>query len=336
MSDAGVTTEKRTPLSVIREGIALRRNGQRLPGSVGQLYNLYWYLWYIPKSLVILFITRPLAIKGLPRWAKLRERCVCFFWHWERRILPRLTRPDLDQALLQAVFRREEHNIAIFLQRGANPNQKLCRAMPLLPYMVARRHLPIVRLLLEAGANVDVRETAKGETSLHRSVKRNDLNMVTLLLQHGARTDKRDSLGIAPVFYAAREGHTEIFRLLIEHGADPTRRCPDGNTAEDYARKYHHAEIEELCKAYRERARLQLSAKTAPPAFLSFLSLELGTAFLGIACVLSMVNFTLNPGAWGHIVLSVIAGNFFVLQLGQILHERKQRRSASLPEKEEE
>jgi len=229
--------------------------------------------------------------------------------------------------------RREEHNVAIFLQRGAKPDQYLCRGIPFLPHLVHRRNLPIVRLLLEAGANVEVRAPARRETSLMRAVKRNDLEMVALLLQHGARVDTRDSLGVAPLAYAAVSGYTEITRLLIEHGANPISRCPDGNTAEDYARKYRHTEIVEMCRDYRKRALLKLRATPSPRPFIS---LEFGTAFLGGAFIVGLVQYVRNTGQWGHIVLCVIAGNLFYLQLMQIIRKRKNRRSSSHPEIEEQ
>ncbi len=246
-------THKRTPMSVIRMGIAMRRKRQQEKEYEGLVSDLYWYLGVVPRTLFIAFLLRPFTIKRLCLWAKCRERITRIFWRLERRFLPRLTRSSLDQALVRAICRKEEHNVAIFLQRGAKPDQYLSRATPMLPYIVSCRSFAIVRLLVEAGANVEARNRETGETALMHAVKRNDVEMVKLLLHHGARADVRSSLGITPIVYSCWKGYTEAVRLLIAHGADPTRPAPDGNSAEDRARDNQHAEILEICAAYRNR-----------------------------------------------------------------------------------
>src|SRR5262249_4155955 len=85
------------------------------------------------------------------------------------------------------------------------------------------RHEPIVRTLLDRGADPNVRDEGDNVFPIHFAAERGDLPIVKLLIEHGADPigagtgHELDVLGWAVCFdYAA---HTQVARYLLAHGA---------------------------------------------------------------------------------------------------------------------
>ncbi|MFN3653551.1 MAG: ankyrin repeat domain-containing protein [Armatimonadota bacterium] len=81
---------------------------------------------------------------------------------------------------------------------------------------------PLVRLLLERGANPNHREPW-GLAALHILVRWGPANvqLVELLLQHGADPNARNDEGETPLMWAARRGPNDLVKALLDGGADP-------------------------------------------------------------------------------------------------------------------
>lgn len=89
-----------------------------------------------------------------------------------------------------------------------NPQGAICVASD-------RQHWEIVRLLAEAGA--DVNATWEDMTPLSDAIVYGNANMVRFLLAHGAKVNRNTS---PPLQLAVAAGNVEIAELLIESGAD--------------------------------------------------------------------------------------------------------------------
>jgi ankyrin repeat protein len=151
------------------------------------------------------------------------------------------------------------------LAHGANPDARLSK--PLLPrhhnpgdgalgegttpLMRAARagDVPVVRLLLEAGADPMIRQknhttalmfaSGLGRTSLF-DVDRpwsedKAIEVVRMCLEHGAEMDAFNDLGQTPVHGAAGLGASSIIAFLAERGARLTIRDKEGRTPLDLA-----------------------------------------------------------------------------------------------------
>jgi ankyrin repeat protein len=57
------------------------------------------------------------------------------------------------------------------------------------------------------------------QSVLHHAAERGSLPIVELLLIAGANVDKYDSVGNTALLYAAGAGHLAVVQLLVEHGA---------------------------------------------------------------------------------------------------------------------
>jgi cytohesin len=93
-------------------------------------------------------------------------------------------------------------------------------------------HVEIAELLLEHGADVDVRETT-GETILLKVLSRpqhNLVNIVRLLLRHGADVNARDDARRSSLHLAEYRGELEVAQMLLKHEADINSQDNNGKT----------------------------------------------------------------------------------------------------------
>lgn len=99
---------------------------------------------------------------------------------------------------------------------------------------VERDDTPIVQMLLETGANANVRGSFR-RTALMDAAKEGNAEVMQLLLQAGAKVNFKSQRGETALIYAVGAGHTEIVRILLEAGAklnSVSRSCamPGGGT----------------------------------------------------------------------------------------------------------
>ena len=104
-------------------------------------------------------------------------------------------------------------------EKARNEAEKARKAM----FTAARSgKLDTLKLLIERGANVDLRD-ASGWTVLGRVLDRNmdyDLDIVNVLVENGADVNMTTDLGTTALIVAIENGHLGAVRLLIEKGAD--------------------------------------------------------------------------------------------------------------------
>jgi len=86
----------------------------------------------------------------------------------------------------------------------------------------------LARLIIEAGADVNVQSKMIYRTPLEMATQSGDIKMVKLLLSKGALPDGEND-ETPPVFIAIMKGHDEIARILIESGCDLKRQYVSGN-----------------------------------------------------------------------------------------------------------
>jgi ankyrin repeat protein len=79
----------------------------------------------------------------------------------------------------------------------------------------------VIRLLIDAGAPLDIKEGVLNRTPLHLAVDLNDMEVVEVLLEKGASLMVKDLGGDIPIHIAAIKGRTDILRAL--YIADPSQ-----------------------------------------------------------------------------------------------------------------
>jgi hypothetical protein len=78
----------------------------------------------------------------------------------------------------------------------------------------------VKRLLSIRNINVNMKDDRFGATPLHSAVMNGHIEIVRLLLQNGAEVNVRNIYGYTPLHWAAIFGHVDILHLLVENGAD--------------------------------------------------------------------------------------------------------------------
>jgi len=100
--------------------------------------------------------------------------------------------------------------------------------------------LETTQALIEAGANVDTPDLARGNTALMGVAFKGYGEILRCLLKAGAQVDCRNKAGQTALMMAALFGHTAIVEQLIAAGADVL--CVDiaGNSARSVAAAQHN------------------------------------------------------------------------------------------------
>ena len=89
--------------------------------------------------------------------------------------------------------------------------------------------VPIIKLLLKAGAKVDA-EDEDGETALYDAAIFDRQEAAALLLAHGAAIGHRNTSGETPLHEAVWHNSFDTAELLLAHGADVNARDNTGKT----------------------------------------------------------------------------------------------------------
>lgn len=102
-----------------------------------------------------------------------------------------------------------------------------------------------VQLLLSRGAEVCAcSSNAQRNEPLHAALALGrDPETVRLLLEAGAKPDARQTGGFTAIFSAAAANRRDLCELLLAHGANPLLANDFGQTAASYARERSHTEL---------------------------------------------------------------------------------------------
>jgi len=80
-------------------------------------------------------------------------------------------------------------------------------------------HFAIIKLLLQAGVDVNQFNKNRGRTSLHWAARQNNKEILQLLLNFGADVNQADYYGITALHHTAIEDHCDAIIFLLANGA---------------------------------------------------------------------------------------------------------------------
>lgn len=122
--------------------------------------------------------------------------------------------------LYYAIFHDRRAALVHFLRAGQSPDGST-NAQPPLCIAVAAGHINAVKILCEAGANVNAPCTHSGETSLHIAVKSKRSDVLDILLRHRPNLHARTFVSHETPLHcaAAKAGSVDIVVTLLKHGA---------------------------------------------------------------------------------------------------------------------
>lgn len=113
----------------------------------------------------------------------------------------------------------------------------------------------LVKVLLNKGANPDLRDPVLGLTVTHDAAREGFDDTVGVLLQLGANPNLLDDRGNLPLHLAAKEGNLEVVRLLLGFTENPSATNAQGRTARQLAQDHGKTQTAELIDEYLNNAR---------------------------------------------------------------------------------
>ncbi|GKT61429.1 ankyrin repeat domain-containing protein 52 [Colletotrichum tofieldiae] len=126
-----------------------------------------------------------------------------------------------------------------------DPNEKATSGRVALEIACEKGNQEIARMLLEVGADVNLRGH-RGRTPLCGASMNGHLELVKMILQHEGRLTIGSISGWTPLNAASQSGHLEVVKLLLDKGADITVATKDGRTPLYAASFKGHLEVVKL------------------------------------------------------------------------------------------
>jgi len=149
-----------------------------------------------------------------------------------------------DRELLAAAARNDYAAAEGFIRGGANVNARDEGGMRPLIFALDNGSIEMVRLLLESGADPDVK--IHGSTVLATAALNGYTRIAELLLQAGARVDDRNDNDYTPLMKAAYMNQLGAIKVLLRYHPDLSLQDETGMTALSIAQAKGHADIVDL------------------------------------------------------------------------------------------
>ena len=178
-----------------------------------------------------------------------------------------------DEALLLAVRSNVIETVRMLLDKGASVNAKghmeklpmqhagfpypeQASEMTALMWAIYWGHTPVVKLLLNQGADLEVKDGGGAKALILACLKQRP-EVMKLLIDKGVDVNARLWRGETALMSAAAIDNLKIVKLLVQNGADINAKDNTGKTALIIASENGHTQIVELLKAHgaKEKAR---------------------------------------------------------------------------------
>ena len=128
--------------------------------------------------------------------------------------------PPSDSPVADAAMRGDVGAVRSLLDEGAAVNVAQSDGMTALHWAAELGNAELVRLLADAGADLEAVTRIGDLTALHIGAEVGQGGAVRALLEAGAKVEARNVNGSAPLHFAALSGSADAVAALADHGAD--------------------------------------------------------------------------------------------------------------------
>ena len=137
-----------------------------------------------------------------------------------------------------------------FLASGFSPDTRDKTGVPLLNIAARKGQREIIRLLIEAGAQLNLRAGDRNTSALMDGVLEKHKELVKDLIEAGADPNIQSKDGQTALIVAVGIGNDELVEVLLKARADPDISDSLGMSARKYASMFHKKTITELFDTY--------------------------------------------------------------------------------------
>ena len=153
-------------------------------------------------------------------------------------------------ALMKAVNSNDAAAVRKLIAQGANVDELEPNGDAPLVMAAYLGHTEIVRLLLEAGADVQAVDPGMKATALHAASYAGRTEAAKLLVQYHIDIDKQGPYkGYTALHDAIWQNTVDVALVLIDAGANLTLKSHSGETPLDFARSKHASKIVAMLEA---------------------------------------------------------------------------------------
>lgn len=147
-------------------------------------------------------------------------------------------------AVMKAVQKNDVTRMRELIAGGADVNELDPNGDAPLVMAAYLGHTEVVRLLLQAGADVTAVDPGMKATALHAAAYAGRTDTARLLIEHGVEVDRQGPKnGYTALHDAIWENNIDTARVILEAGANLTLKSHSGETPLDFAKAKHRREI---------------------------------------------------------------------------------------------
>ncbi len=151
-----------------------------------------------------------------------------------RKLLDAGAQPHPDglngSAFLKAIVNKRADVVEVMLEAGADPSITGDNSWTPLIHAANKDSLEIVKLLVDAGAEVSHANASHRDTALHWAIHNENDAMARLLVDAGADAECRNKSGLTSVTFAASNLSVETMAHILSNGARVDTTDTDGMT----------------------------------------------------------------------------------------------------------
>jgi ankyrin repeat protein len=152
--------------------------------------------------------------------------------------------------LMEAVQRNDAARVQELIAQGVDVSEPDDSQDAPLVMAAYKGHTEIVRLLLEAGADVTAVDPGMKATALHAAAYAGRAEAAKLLVEHGIEIDRQGPYnGYTALHDAIWQNNIDVAKILINAGARLDLKSHSGETPLDFARIKKRQEIATLIEA---------------------------------------------------------------------------------------
>ena len=135
--------------------------------------------------------------------------------------------PAPDAPVADAAMRGDSEAVKALVEQGADVNLAQGDGMTALHWAAIHDHDGIVKILTDAGANLEVGTRIGAHTPLHVASREGSSAALEALLVAGANVHVLNAVGVTPLHLAALAGTTDAISALLTRGAQVDSREPE-------------------------------------------------------------------------------------------------------------